>query len=120
MKFVGYFDINGMSPHQAIGHLTDKQQHNYKMQICAMLQDSHFEVDLFGMELAIVSESIIAMQETPAGPLPVQVPRMRLQYTVDLKALPAPAASGLILPGQRNGQLNQITLQPLPEDTDAP
>jgi hypothetical protein len=124
MKFIGYFDINGMSPHQAISHLTEKQQDNYRLQIAKWLSSNHFIVDIVsgaGVDLALISESIITMQETPAGPMPVQVPRLRLQYTVNLQPSPtAPQPSGLILPGQQNGQLNMITLVPLPEETDAP
>lgn len=112
MKYIGYFDINGMTPHQAISHLTAKQQDNYKVQIYAMLERNHFKVDLPHMELALVADEIYTVD--------ARIPRMRLQYTVDMQALPAPPPSGLILPGQENGQLSQIMLRPLPDETDAP
>jgi hypothetical protein len=51
---------------------------------------------------------------------PVTLPRHRLQYTVDLEALPMPQPSGLILPGQENGQMSQIMLRPLPEEDNTP
>lgn len=112
MKFTGYFDINGMSPHQAISHLTEAQQANYRTQICAMLEQNHFEVQRWDIELQIVADDLYTVD--------ARIPRLRLQYTVDLTALPAPKPSGLILPGQQSGQLNQIMLTPLPEETDAP
>lgn len=109
MKFIGYFDINGMSVHQAIAHLTEAQQANYRTQICAMLEQNHFEVNRFDLELQLIADDIL----TPVG----MAPRLRLQYTAELTALPAPQPSGLILPGQENGQLTQVMLRPLPEDT---
>lgn len=127
MKFIGYFDISGMSAHEAITHLTEEQQDNYRQQILDVLRENHFQANLIGgirrVELAVVTDQIIVQEqvETPFGPpqtRSVALPRHRLQYTVDLQALPAPKASGLILPGQQNG-LNQIKLRPLPEEGDA-
>jgi hypothetical protein len=115
MIFTGYFDINGMTPHQAITHLTEQQQDNYKAQICAMLQKNHFVVDRFGIELELVADDLLATEQTPMGPQTVRIPRLRLQYTVNLQALEAPPPSGLIIPGQENGQFSQIMLVPLPE-----
>lgn len=124
VMFVGYFDVANMSVHDTIEHLTEAQEENYKAQICAVLQSQHFEVDRFGIQLTVVADQVLVHEQAPANPLSrsfgqelqqKMLNRIRLQYKVALRALPAPKTSGLILPG-KDQALTAMMLRPLPED----